>query len=603
MAYDDQINDDRVLGNSRIFSYSSLAPIDSSQGLNIEPVQAILGSVLAKLAITLNVGHVQSIYMLNIFLTSLTAVLIFWIIFLLGYSKKTSFTIGIIFGICTIAWPYTRTYFRDPVAMFFLTLAWGAFLLTTSDRYKYQENKYIRSIFQFLIFIGLTLGALSKNTIVLAIPVMIFAFLAKKIKPLSTFRIKDFFLKNWGKTIAAILLIFTILFVWIDLLPTTGIFSRFTFSYYQSVLKNFFSNPHPNFIQAILGPIISPGKSVFLYTPILLLAGFSLFKFFRLVWAEWLFFLFVLAGQALFYDADWWGHVNWGLRYMLPTIPLLLIASAPEVETLLKTRKGLQKLLILGSYSFFVQLTGILVPVRQYYIQLTNSTPPISQSAAIWNPKYSALIWHLKQILSGGSSDLTLSRIGFESIPVFILFILLIGMSISLLNEKIKLRYALILGFVTIFCAVFTLSISRLDPSNKIRTDLAKTEDVILNHFLPGDVILLKSYGTQAWSYWMNWADPNLKWISLPYVFPNSHAFEKYLISNDPSVLLDQNSLSIIQKAEMEYDRIWIVIPEDSPGGIYGWEATYLTRDKRLINYWFISGDDNSTRLYLFETE
>ena len=602
VAFDPQLNDNRVLGNSRVFSYSSLTPIEATQGLNVEPVQAYLGSFLAKLALQLGFGRVQSIYLLNIILTALTAVIIFWIAYLSGYSKLTSYMLGVLFGICTVAWPYTRTYFRDSVAMFFLTMSWGAYQLIISTRLNNLRIKYLRSTCWVFLVLSLWLGILSKNSIVFAIPVIAVSILYEAIKHKTAFnrklRTKSNLVK--GFIVFASLLVFFLL--WLKLLPATGVFSRFTYSYYQTVLLNFINNPHPQLIQALLGPIISPGKSIFLYSPILLLALFSLIKFFRQAWPAWLYFLLLVIGQGLFYGADWWGHVNWGLRFLLPAIPLLVIASAPVVELLLETKKGQQKLLYLGSLSVFIQLTGILAPVKQYYIALTESAPSISYTSAIWNPKNTALWWHLKWIFSGGLSDLATSRVGIWSLPLAAFLLIVLICSIALVNRRSKPWHAIIILIVTIISSGIMLSVFRFDPANKPRNDLVEAQNAIQDFYLQDDIILIKSYGTQAWSYWMNWADPGLKWISLPYFYPNQYSTERYIISKDPSDSPNSISQRIIQKAEDEYERVWLVLPDDSPGSNFNWETTYLAQNGQMVNYWVFSESGFTTHLYLFDS-
>lgn len=603
LAYDHAINDYRVLGNSRIYSYSSLEPIYASQGLNIEPVQAILGVLLAKPALFFGFGHIQSIYLLNIVITAFTAVILFWTLYLLGYSKKTSFILGILFGICTIAWPYTRTYFRDSIAMFFLSLAWGAYLLITSEQSKYHRNNKLLITYWLILILGLWLGILSKNSVFFAVPVIILSFLFSLIRRMKLNPTQQNPKMVWGKIFLGFVLFILLILLWLIIGTSSEIFSRFTFNYYQSVFINFLNNPHPQLFDALMGPIFSPGKSIFIYSPILLLSLISLFKFFRHAWSEWFFFLTLVIGQALFYDADWWGHVNWGLRFLIPTIPLLVLASAPLVDLLLTSLKGQRRLLYLGSVSFVVQIVGILAPIRQYYIALASSIPPVSVATAIWDPKYTAWWWHLKWIISGGISDLAISRVGFWSLPLIIISVFLISCSIILINGKNHPRIALVILIVSIISSGIMLSIFRFDPANRTRNDLVQTESIIRELYQDKDIIIIKSYGTMAWSYWMNWAVPELKWISLPYYFPDPYLKEKYLIIGDTTDEPKLISRDIIQKAEMDYQRVWIVLPEDSPGGNFNWEATYLGEKNRLISYWFISGDENSTRLYLFETK
>ena len=600
-AYDEQINDDRVLGNSRVFSYSILPPIEASQGLNIEPIQAFLGSFLAKLAVYFDLGHVQTIYILNIYLTALTALLLFWILIILGYAQRTSFIIGILFGLCTIAWPYTKTYFRDSVAMFFLTISWGTYLILISKRvFNFQSMKR-HYAFVAILLGSLVIGIMSKNSILFAIPVFIFSFLSEVIFYMKEKNIILIIKSGVFKILAALSLSILFIYLWIIISPD-GYYSRFSLSYYGSVLRNLVNNPHPQLTQALAGPIISPGKSIFLYSPILVFALISLFKYFRIAWPAWLFFGLLVAGQGLFYGGDWFGHVNWGLRFVIPAIPPLMIICAPVIEHLLDQKKGLAILLMTGLFSMFVQFIAVLAPVKNYYISLANSIPSVLTSTQIWNPKFSALWWHINWILSGGKSDILFIQLELVTLPLFTMLLLGLCSSIFFSFGKYSLQYGVTILLFSILSSVFLLFLFHPSHQFQIRNDLENSKKTIQEKYLPTDVILIKSYGTTAWSYWMNWANPELKWLSLPFYFPAEKSIESYYDSRSPFDTPNDISLRIMQKAESEHKRIWLVIPDDSPGSNMNWEVTYLTQDEKILDYWSFFSEGHSIRLYLFNT-
>jgi hypothetical protein len=77
LAFDKSVNDNRVYGNSRVFALSNLAGTSATQALNIEPGQEIIGSTLARLAVILHIGHIQTLFLLNIGVTALTSAVLF----------------------------------------------------------------------------------------------------------------------------------------------------------------------------------------------------------------------------------------------------------------------------------------------------------------------------------------------------------------------------------------------------------------------------------------------------------------------------------------------------------------------------------------------
>ena len=60
LAFDGNLNDQRVYGNQRIHALSDTTPVYAARGVNIEPGQADVGAFLARLAVMLGVGRVQS---------------------------------------------------------------------------------------------------------------------------------------------------------------------------------------------------------------------------------------------------------------------------------------------------------------------------------------------------------------------------------------------------------------------------------------------------------------------------------------------------------------------------------------------------------------
>ena len=109
---------------------------------------------------------------------------------------------------------------------------------------------------------------------------------------------------------------------------------------------------------------------------------------------------------------------------------------------------------------------------------------------------------------------------------------------------------------------IFTFS---TDPAYyHSRIDLQAAEQQIAGQYSPGDLVLVKSYATPAWYYWMNWADPRLPWTSLPFYFPAPAMIDQYNADHDPGVLLDTITLSLFKTLPGAYRRAWLVLPDDS---------------------------------------
>ena len=140
------------------------------------------------------------------------------------------------------------------------------------------------------------------------------------------------------------------------------------------------------------------------------------------------------------------------------------------------------------------------------------------------------------------------------------------------------------------------------DPVYNIsRQDLSGAHEKIKSTFKTGDLVILKSYNTPAWGYWMNWADPALEWIALPLYFPPPDLIEEYELTNNPEVALDEATLDLFQELPDRYQRVWLVLPGDTPGATLNIEVDWLKTISESNAAWIYSGDETKTRLYLFE--
>ena len=310
----------------------------------------------------------------------------------------------------------------------------------------------------------------------------------------------------------------------------------------------------------------------------------------------------MIISQGLFYDSNWWGYINWGLRYLLPAIPLLVISSAQVVDDWLQSRNGRIGLISLGIVSTAVQIIGILPPMRQYYIDILATNPTALDFLALWHPEYSPWWWHIKWIASGGSWDLAAVRVGALSIPIILGFMIVIGI---VLLAMLRYSRTWILAIGLFFCigmTIFMLVDYKSDPAySPTRTDLELAQETISQQISDDDLVLIKSYGTPAWFYWMNWADPNYQWTSLPFFFPEPSLIEEYNQTQDPEIVLNEITIHLFQELPGDYRRVWLLLPGDSPGVTLHAEENWLKVLLILSEEWDYILDELNSRLYLLE--
>ena len=409
LAFQGELNDDRVLGNSRIFIYQNLPAEQASASLAIEPMQSLFGAGLARLAIIMGSGRVQTLFLLNIFATALTAVCVFFAVRALGYTSLTALITALFFGLGTEAWVYTRTFFRDPLAMLFLTFAWTCALILN-----HATAKRSRQLAGAGVLLGLALGILSKNTVTIALPAVAILLIpywkslgGKDSIPLKVRLARPGLLLPVLAGLGGLLIL---------LLAARGPLTRFSLSYYWETLTFFITSPHPYLLPAIFGPFVSPGKSIFLYSPVLLLSLVTLVEKRIEALAAWSYVLLLVIAQALFYDDSWWGSVNWGLRFLLPAVPLLTIAAAGVLDRLLAAPKGWIWIAFLGCISALVQLIGISTPLGEYYKYVMSLSELAAGSLGVWDLRYSALVWTAARVLSGEQWDLAALGNGLQGL-------------------------------------------------------------------------------------------------------------------------------------------------------------------------------------------
>lgn len=595
-AFDDEFNIYRVLGNHRVYTFSLSSGRWADEAANIEPVQAMLGALLARIAEVVGAGRVQTIFLLNIWVTAFTAVIIYLTTVQSGYENRTGLILAGLFGVCTIVFPYVKTYFRDPLAMMFLAGSWmfSQQIISCSG----EEVITRKKVFAWVgLLFSLTAGVLSKNTVLIVVPILVIEILISYIGKRSV-RLDEHF---WITALLVFCGIAVCFIFWLRVVPRYSVLARFHPNYYQSLIGLFLTRPRPNLAQALLGPLVSPGKSIFIFSPILLVSLWALFSQFRRSISAWLYLLLLIFFQGLFYDGEWAGHVNWGLRYILPAIPLLTYSMAPVVEKLLKFHSGRIFLWLLSLISGMGQLLGVLVPVKQYYIEMSTATIPVSEVDLIWEARYSIFAWGTRWLFNGNPLDLAISRnsrvewllFGFLTFSIILIWLLLTH----------RWRLIAVGGFISIIVLNgLMMKVYQNDTEYEHgRYDLRESYRSVETESSSDDLILIKCYGTSIWKYWMNWAGANLEWVSLPYTYPSLDNLKKYEQSNNPEDALDGHTMSILNRAVSSGKTVWVLMPSDAPGAQYGLELDWLKEQDGHYACRDFDGGESQTELCRFD--
>ncbi len=353
---------------------------------NAEPVQPLLAAPIYFLANGFDgIGNVHATMLFNPLITALTGTLVFLYLRQLAFNRLTALVGAAAFGLSTIAWPYAKTFFREPLAGFTL-FATAYCLLRCRDAFT-QKQRTGTAWLVATILLALA-SIFAKESALFGAPMLLLVLWPKQ----TTVRRSR---REW--------LLIALAVVVVALLTAIGswLFDRyFNPGRFQILARLDEMARHAGLAQqGILGFLFSPGKSLFVYSPVLLLALAAPFAGgHRRLDTSWP--LILLAAFVFMYSLVrgelWWGGTNWGPRYLAPLTPFLIVASAPLIEMILQSKAwllkaGLAALFLLG---VAVQAGAVSVKLSDYYDLLGSIRPDGAWTLGLWDPYYSAVLGH-----------------------------------------------------------------------------------------------------------------------------------------------------------------------------------------------------------------
>jgi hypothetical protein len=155
-------------------------------------------------------------------------------------------------------------------------------------------------------------------------------------------------------------------------------------------------------LSGITGELFSPGRSVFLYSPILIAALAGLPLLWRRYRAMTVTIVAIVVVNLVFYGAylAWWGGWDWGPRYLVPMTPFLILPLLPLLQRwadLPRAARGaIYGLAVVG---ILVQLLDISVDF-QHQLQLLREAGVTAPDAQWWTVQDSG-IWRHGQAVVG----------------------------------------------------------------------------------------------------------------------------------------------------------------------------------------------------------
>lgn len=344
----------------------------------------------------------------NAFFGAGLAIVLFLYFLEIKLSKNQAILMTFISIFATNLLVYAKHSFAQMMFTFFMFLAF--FLVK-----KFFSTKNIR----YLFFSGLSFGALSITynlTWVLAVPGLILYYFLLQRKNTKKINLKN--LVQSGAVFFLGLFPFLLIGALFESLRALGGGTNGTSSsfYYSEYIYKILGGFKPTVLyEGIYGQLLSPGRSVFLYSPVLILIILFWNKIKRTISPEAWLLLCLSLTFVLFYAiqfsigtaqqgiaALWHGESSWGPRYLIPVIPFALLIVGSIVNNLSK----LQKLLILVPliiFGIYIQLLGLLIPYQDKFHNMeknffVNQTEYTSYGYINLLPRFSPLLTMPKEL-------------------------------------------------------------------------------------------------------------------------------------------------------------------------------------------------------------
>ena len=353
-----------------------------------------------------------------VLLSALCIPLIFWIAVEWEFSIASAVGMALLFGLGSMIWPYSGTGFSEPLQTFCLLLA------LLSARRAAHRARFMPWV--LLSAAGAGFLGITKPVMFVTGPLILWYLWIsiKNSNRLMDEKNQDLRAKNNTRLYQAVTA-WTCIF---------GFFMAVAMGYNWLRFDSIFQFGYTGAMDAghgfgtpmasgLYGLLFSPGKSIFLYTPLVIVGLAGARAFHRTHPRENLFCWFTACAVLLLYGRWWAWHGDWcwGPRFLMPVIPLAMLPALSIIEHF-KTTGMLRKtaFTLLAAGSFLIQIPGTVINSNNYLYLATRTVPTHAffisgqsglrdgQLAAHFIPEFSPIagqIWLLRVAVSGQGPD------------------------------------------------------------------------------------------------------------------------------------------------------------------------------------------------------
>lgn len=519
------------------------------QTADVEPLQIVFATPLYVLAkLVPGFGLVHTVYLFNILICALAACVLFLYALALDYDEKTALLAAVMFGVGTAVFPYSKSFFREPLMLLMLLLA--ALMIE-----RLRVHGYRSRLLLVLAIIAVAGLLLTKASALLAFPALLVIALPSR---------KFVITRRAVVAAGGILLLGLVLFAVLSISSVFG--TRYN-------LVNLFNpNSSSYLIPALQAYLLSIGGSIWGTSPVVLLALPGIWFLLRA--RQWRYptaIILLLASFAFGYAAlngqHWFGGLSWSPRFLIPVLPFLMLGALPVIQRMFRYPFWALLGITLLVYGVWVQLSGVAIPLSDY----PRALPPESGGLLEWSPALNDpryLRWAIvPQIWSGIPLD---SAWMIGGVPgMLVVFAAIAVASVIFIMHTLRrpverLFPALVLlALLLVALAVGLRLLYANDPRYRSNDETLYAMLPILEAETdPGDVILLSSPLYE--SFFANAGKLNGagRVIALPLQPGEQPSPEQQpeIRSDNPIVLLNTPTLRLLYSLAAQHDRLWLLV-------------------------------------------
>ncbi|PJF21989.1 MAG: hypothetical protein CUN56_08280, partial [Phototrophicales bacterium] len=554
---------------SGISDPNSLYPMSESP---IEAVFILSGTPLYWLATQISgVGLLHTTLLLNIFISALASVLIYRYVLLLGYEERLALSAALMLGLMTILWGYSRTYFREPLALLLI-------LLTAFYLEHLRQTK--KPIFAGAAVITFLLAYYTKESSLMVVPGLLLIMMPNQ------------WLKRWTDGVLLLVLLVTVV---------AGVTDVFANSLPEIQFRQYKTGGE-FFRIALHGYLISPTASIWATSPIVLLAIPGGWLFLRrnqrrYVWVMLVVLLGLAWGHALSADRHWIGGTTLPPRFIIPALPFMILVSIPALEWLMQHKRWLIGIVLIALYWQF--LNAVLA-----WQEYPDHLPEESLNIVNWQPALDQVRYArpfvLTPVLFEKNLDIAWVR---THVPLwFVMFGGLASTTLFLLWRDWWRRWLWGLPVVLFVMIGVGLKLIYVDPAYWGQNQALIAASVELDQQeQPGDVLLLNDPLYQPFFFNYRLFD-KARVVSLQTSPGERGSFEQVpaVVSDNVIDLIDPVARRLIDALATKRKRLWLLM---ETGPFLPWAIRPIER--YMTEYYYPVAEyafDPTVRLLLFST-